>query len=795
MPTGLEEASAILTFVQVGFSLARTFTTLIGEYREAPDELATLANAIVDTLAHIETIKRLLEENETTHGWNANGIDLATSCLQEAERLVKRIVTLLRKSGADIPPNDRIGPEDISISVLRRVAWSRFTGRIGKINESLAATRQKMLLILTLYRAFTVDSQEQQRLERDRVVVLVRGRQGQRARRKYPGQHSNTPSNTRFIRHEQEGDPVAQDTVSSRERSQEVLDGGGPETTTVAVPELPARLDTLDEVKNVHDVENSREHNPDAHERCGNAESPLRETQEASASSDESAKAANSPTVPPANRPADDESTPTAVEGQSCLCVDKEQTCPPNPGGTTIENLVVTACPMDDAVLRQFGEAFNPPLTADQVRKLLQKAPSMTKEVANDADCEDKDAKSLHQHGLSSSREDLPQVDTDVGEDVNGAPRAESVATKRSRKAAEVTTRRFLRSFLGRLANRKRVAVQPLSRTSASSTSLCSSTAESIVKVERLRIIHMSKLWRIGDWAFSKIDGFQTSSLAPAKFVSLLVTLAVEGCPTVPAHLSRDELNRLLWHAAASEYGPNASLTSQIYASLPTGAHAMVDRSLGELDSRGYEIIYAEVMGVQPSKAERMIRRKRINSGASLLDKRVLLVFQEREQAGEKAEFVDNQQENQSVPVGVPTNQGQVDPARPVNVYRVNDDPNHGNTLREMMRAEDMERMKRQKEYEEDEKMRRKREEREKRKRERELEKEEKRKKIEEEEKKRREDDLDNDEEEEVFGNVLGLGDDELVQRLLEEYTNMSSPLAARDEEAANEAQGRGAPP
>merc|ERR1712230_289667 len=89
MPTGLKEASAILTFVQVGFSLARTFTTLIGEYREAPDELATLANAIVDTLAHIETIKRLLEENETTHGWNANGIDLATSCLQEAERLVK----------------------------------------------------------------------------------------------------------------------------------------------------------------------------------------------------------------------------------------------------------------------------------------------------------------------------------------------------------------------------------------------------------------------------------------------------------------------------------------------------------------------------------------------------------------------------------------------------------------------------------------------------------------------------------------------------------------------------------
>ncbi|KAI6790197.1 hypothetical protein KC332_g13827 [Hortaea werneckii] len=199
----------------------------------------------------------------------------------------------------------------------------------------------------------------------------------------------------------------------------------------------------------------------------------------------------------------------------------------------------------------------------------------------------------------------------------------------------------------------------------------------------------------------------------------------------------------------------------------------MVDRSLGELGSRGHEIIYAEVMGVQPSKAERMIRRKRINPGASLLDKRVLLVFQEREQAGEVAEFVGNQREKQSMPVGTPVNQGQVDPANPFNVYRVNDEPDHGNTLREMMRAEDMEKMKRQREYEEDEKVKRKREEKEKRKRERE---EERKRKIEEEEKeqekKRREDEIDNDEGEEVFGDVLGLGDDELVQRLLETYTN-----------------------
>ncbi|RMZ21380.1 hypothetical protein D0859_14603 [Hortaea werneckii] len=787
MPTGLEEASAILTFVQVGFSLARTFTTLIGEYREAPDELATLANAIVDTLAHIETIKRLLEENETTHGWNANGIDLATSCLQEAERLVKRIVTLLRRSGADIPSNDRIGPEDISISVLRRVAWSRFTGRIGKINESLAATRQKMLLILTLYRAYTVNSQEEQRLARDRVIVLVRGSQVQRARRKYPGQHSNTPSKTqRVIRNEQEDDPVAQDTGSSRERSQQVLDGNGPETTTVAVPELPARLNTLDEAKNVHDVENSQEHNQDAHERCENAESPLKETQETSASPDESTKAANSPTVSPGNRPADDEATPTAVEGQSDLSVNQEQKCPPNSDEAKIENLVATACAMDDAVLLQFGEAFNPPLTADQVRKLLQKAPSITKEVANNADGNNGDPKTLHRHNLSSGHEDLSRVDGDVDEDAIGAPCAESVATYSSCKTVKVTKMRHLKILFSRLILRKKAAA-----------SLCHFTPESIESfgdtelVERLRTLH------IGKWTLTKRMGFRSKSClgiatpyrsihelkviafspAPSTFLSFLVTLSPEGCSIAPAHLSRDELDGRLWHAATSNHGPEASLTSQIYAGLPLPAYRMIDQLLEDLGKFRYEIQYAEVMGVGKSKAERMIRRKASHPGTSLMGNRVLLVFYRREGPKLGPESGVQKRENPPTPDWAQDNQDQVGPNSPVRVHRVNDGANHTDPVQEMMRAEQMKKMKREREIEEEEKM----------KKEKEREEQERKKKIEEEEreheKKQGGDEIDNDEEEEVFGNLAGLSDDELVQRLLEMYTNTHSLLEARDEE------------
>ncbi|KAI6819461.1 hypothetical protein KC340_g14712 [Hortaea werneckii] len=681
MPTGLEEASAILTFVQVGFTLAEIFTTLISEYREAPDELATLANAIVDTLAHIETIKKLLEDNETTHGWNANGIDLATSCLEEAERLVKRI---------------------------------------------------KMLLILTLYKAFTVDSQEQQRLARDRVIVLVRGRQVQRARRKYLSQHSNMPSNVqRSIRDGQEDNSV--DPASSLETSREDGNESAPEITAIASPELPVRLDVSDEP----------------------AKSIAKETQEASDSPGESTKAVNSPIVSPANRPVDDESTPTAVESQSDPSVDQKQICPPKSSEASVENLVVTVCAMDDAVLLRFGEAFNPPLTADQVRELLQKAPSTTKEVANDADFENEDPNTLHQHNLSTSREDLPQVDTDVGQDIDGAPRAESVATQSSCKTVKVTKMRHLRILFGKLILRKKPAVPGRHVMEASMAS--NAGAE---------LIELLKLWHIGKWTLTRRTGVQTFSPAPTKFISLLVTLSVEGCTIVPAHLSRDELDGRLWHAGLFDYGPEASLTSQIYASLPTSAHRVIERLLGELDSHGHEILYAEIMGVAKPRAERMIRRKPSNPGTSLVGNRVLLVLQKRQEPKLNPGLDDEyQRENQPGPDRVHENSDQLGPDGPLRVHRVNDGANHTDPVQEMMRAEEMKKMKREREIEEEEKMKK------------EKEREEKEKmKIEEEkdlEKKRREDEIDNDEEEEIFGNVLGLGDDELVQRLLETYTNM----------------------
>merc|ERR1711939_1002015 len=164
----------------------------------------------------------------------------------------------------------------------------------------------------------------------------------------------------------------------------------------------------------------------------------------------------------------------------------------------------------------------------------------------------------------------------------------------------------------------------------------------------------------------------------------------------------------------------------------------------------------AEVMGVGKSKAERMIRRKASNPGTSLMGNRVLLVFYKRESLKLDVEGGGQKRENPRTPDWAQDKHDQVGPDSPVRVHRVNDGANHADPVREMMRAEHM---KKEREIEEEEKM----------KKEKAREEEERKKKIEEEEreqeKKPREDEIDKDDEEEVFGNLLGLGDDELVQQ------------------------------
>ena len=149
---GIGEASAIATFLQVGFSLATTLTTYIADAKDAPDDIAGLATEIDATLRQVQELETLLSENEKTKGWNENGIIFAKKCRTDAERVVKKIVCLLRKSGTGLPEKGTIEREDIDISLFRRVGWLRFKPRAEVVKHELERTRIDILLARDLYK-------------------------------------------------------------------------------------------------------------------------------------------------------------------------------------------------------------------------------------------------------------------------------------------------------------------------------------------------------------------------------------------------------------------------------------------------------------------------------------------------------------------------------------------------------------------------------------------------------------------------------------------------------------------
>ena len=148
---GIGEASAIATFLQVGFSLATTLTTYIADVKEAPDEISSLATEIDATLRQVQELDNLLSANEETKGWNENGVILAKKCRTDAEKVVEKLVKLSGKSGADTPKTGTVERKDLDISLFKKVSWPRFKPRVEVVKHELERTRIDILLARDYY--------------------------------------------------------------------------------------------------------------------------------------------------------------------------------------------------------------------------------------------------------------------------------------------------------------------------------------------------------------------------------------------------------------------------------------------------------------------------------------------------------------------------------------------------------------------------------------------------------------------------------------------------------------------
>lgn len=153
-------ASAVLAVLQVGFSLARTLSTYIGDYKDARESIISLAGELDTTITQINELNALVENTESAAQLNENSRKLAKQCVDDSDRLIKRLVHLLTKAQLPEDPGQIviIKPEDISVDRLTKVYWPWVKPQVDVVKSELFVMKQNILLARSCLQSRTGDT-------------------------------------------------------------------------------------------------------------------------------------------------------------------------------------------------------------------------------------------------------------------------------------------------------------------------------------------------------------------------------------------------------------------------------------------------------------------------------------------------------------------------------------------------------------------------------------------------------------------------------------------------------------
>lgn len=145
---GIGEASAIIGTVQIGFSLARTLNTYIGDYKDSRDSIIGLAAELEATIIQVNELRSLVENSQSSNVLGEGSIKLAEKCTKDSDRLIKRLVELLTKARLPEDPAAivNIKPEDIVVGRLTRAFWPLVRPQVDVVRSELHVMKTDILL-------------------------------------------------------------------------------------------------------------------------------------------------------------------------------------------------------------------------------------------------------------------------------------------------------------------------------------------------------------------------------------------------------------------------------------------------------------------------------------------------------------------------------------------------------------------------------------------------------------------------------------------------------------------------
>lgn len=175
---GLGEASAIIGVVQVGFSLARTLNTYVGDYKDSRDSIINLAVQLETTILHVRELNTLIRSREAAGSVSEDSRKVAENAVTHSKRLIEKLVRLLTK--ADLPDDPdaiiNIKPGDIDVRTLTKFYWPFVKPQVDVVNLELQSMNTEILLARSCIQAQTGSTSAERIAGEESIVALTKSK-------------------------------------------------------------------------------------------------------------------------------------------------------------------------------------------------------------------------------------------------------------------------------------------------------------------------------------------------------------------------------------------------------------------------------------------------------------------------------------------------------------------------------------------------------------------------------------------------------------------------------------------
>ncbi|EMC97862.1 hypothetical protein BAUCODRAFT_406039 [Baudoinia panamericana UAMH 10762] len=151
MPAGLDEATAILAVVQAGLSLATTLKAYVDSYKDAPEDIKTLAADLESTMRYVSELKEMLDENKKAPVLNKNAVAEAEARLVQAENVVIALQNHIRKGSRQEGLGGPLKLDDLNTTKFQQAMWYFYKPGFVTVKNELHDLATRIVLFLALY--------------------------------------------------------------------------------------------------------------------------------------------------------------------------------------------------------------------------------------------------------------------------------------------------------------------------------------------------------------------------------------------------------------------------------------------------------------------------------------------------------------------------------------------------------------------------------------------------------------------------------------------------------------------